>query len=71
MVSVGMLGSALAAFDPLWEALTPREQVRLVQLVVEQVDYDGAAGKVKLTFHPTGIKALAGELAGMPQEQTA
>ena len=62
---------ALAAFDPIWEALTPRERVRLVQLVVERVDYDGAAGKIKLTFHPTGLKALAGEMADKSQERSA
>jgi site-specific DNA recombinase len=62
---------ALSAFDPVWEALTPREQGRVVQLLVERVDYDGAAGKVSITFHPSGIKTLAGELAGRPKEKIA
>jgi site-specific DNA recombinase len=53
---------AMAAFDPIWESLTPREQARLVHLLVERVDYDGAAGKVAITFHPSGIKTLADEL---------
>ncbi len=55
---------ALAAFDPVWGTLTPREQARVVGLLVERVDYDGAQGKVSITFHPTGIKTLADELAG-------
>ena len=54
---------ALEQFGPVWESLTPREQARLVQLVVARVDYDGAAGKAAITFHPPGIKALADELA--------
>jgi site-specific DNA recombinase len=50
---------ALALFDPVWESLSPREQVRVMQLLVERVDYDGEKGTVSVTFHPTGIGALA------------
>ena len=59
----------LSAFDPLWGALAPRERVRVVQLLVGQVDYDGAAGKVAVTFRPAGIKTLAGELAMTKKEE--
>ncbi|MCL6503247.1 MAG: zinc ribbon domain-containing protein [Pirellulales bacterium] len=54
---------ALSVFDPVWESLTPAEQARVVQLLVERVDYDGARGKVSITFQPAGIKTLADELA--------
>ena len=54
---------ALSAFDPVWGTLTPREQARVVQLLVERVDYDGSQGKVAITFYPTGIQTLADELA--------
>ena len=50
---------ALAAFDPVWETLSPREQGRLLQLLIERVDYDGRDGTISITFHPSGIKALA------------
>ncbi len=63
--------TALAAFNPLWETLTPREQVRIVQLVVERVDYDGSAGKVSITFQPSGIKSLAHELSQPRKEKIA
>jgi site-specific DNA recombinase len=53
---------ALSAFDPVWGTLTPREQARVVQLLVERVDYDGGQGKVAITFQPTGIQTLADEL---------
>ena len=53
----------LSIFEPAWQSLTPREQMRIVHLLVEQVDYDGARGKVSIAFRPTGIKMLAGELA--------
>jgi site-specific DNA recombinase len=62
---------ALAAFDPVWEALAPREQARVVELLVERVDYDGRSAEVSVTFRPTGIRALADELAGRAQGRTA
>jgi site-specific DNA recombinase len=58
----------LAAFEPVWEALAPREQVRVVQLLVARVDYDGGKGKVAIVFHPAGIQTLAEELANQTKE---
>lgn len=37
--------------------------MRIIQLLVERVDYDGATGKVTITFHCSGIKTLGDELA--------
>ena len=45
----------------------PREQERVVQLLVERIEYDGSKNKVTITFQPTGIQTLANELA---QRQT-
>lgn len=53
---------ALALFDPVWETLAPREQVRVIRLLVQRVDYDGDKGTVSVTFHPAGIKMLSNEL---------
>ena len=53
---------ALAVFDLRWDSLAPREQARLIALLIARVDYDGAAGKVSILFHPAGIKTLANEL---------
>jgi site-specific DNA recombinase len=58
------LTAALTAFGPMWESLTPAEQARVVRLLVARVDYDGARGRVAITFEPTGIQTLADELAG-------
>jgi site-specific DNA recombinase len=55
------VSAALASFDPLWEQLSPREQERVIQLLVQRIDYDGKAGTIAITFHPTGIRALAQE----------
>ncbi len=63
--------TALSLFDPLWATLTPAEQARVMALLVERVDYDGAKGKVTISFHPTGIRALADEVAGRAEERRA
>jgi len=48
--------------DAVWDCLSPREQARVVELLVEQVVYDGNGGSVAIAFRETGIKTLAGEL---------
>jgi site-specific DNA recombinase len=62
---------ALVTFDPLWNALAPREQARIVQLLVERIDYDGGRSTVSITFHPAGLKALAAERASPALEKRA
>ncbi len=41
------------------DTLSPRDQARLVQALVEQVDYDGAKGTVSITYQPAGFESLA------------
>ena len=53
--------AALSSFTPVWDSLSPREQARIIRLLVERVDYDGKAGMISVTFRPNGIKALAQE----------
>ena len=62
---------ALTALDWAWESPPPREQARIVELLVERVDYDGASGNVSITFHSSGIKTLADELANQRKEKNA
>ena len=63
-VDEGHLAQALERFDPLWDVLKPQERVRIVQLLVERVSYDGQGGTVAVTFRATGIKTLAEEEEG-------
>jgi site-specific DNA recombinase len=70
-VSEADAAAALAGFDPVWAALAPPERARVISLLVERVAYDGASGKVAVTFRPSGITALAGELADRQQERVA
>jgi site-specific DNA recombinase len=63
--------SARGNGDPAWPALPPSEQVRVVQTLVERVDYDGAQGTVAITLHADAGKALAAELTLLPKENHA
>ena len=62
---------ALAQFDHVWSALTPREQNRLVGLLIERVEYDGGAGTIAIQFHAHGIQTLAHETTKARLQETA
>ena len=49
----------LVDFDEVWGNLIPREQARLLKLLIETVEYDSASQSVSVTFRPNGIKSLA------------
>ena len=49
---------ALAEFHPVWAELTTREQVRLIQMLVAKVGFDGRTGKVTVDFRSAGIRDL-------------
>jgi site-specific DNA recombinase len=68
LVEEAEVAQALAEFDQLWEALAPREQARVLELLVERIEYDGQRGSVSLTFHPCGIKLLTHELANRQED---
>jgi site-specific DNA recombinase len=52
------LVEALGDFDEIWVALTTDERVRMVQLLIERVNYNAEASTVIIAFRPTGIKSL-------------
>jgi hypothetical protein len=58
----------LADFDAVWDCLAPHEQARVIELLVECVAYNGEAGNISITFRPSGIRSLAGELAARKEE---
>jgi site-specific DNA recombinase len=63
LIDAADLREALRAFDPVWEQLTIPEQARVVQLLIERIDYDGAKGSMAITFRPGGVRTLATETA--------
>jgi site-specific DNA recombinase len=58
-VTEAELKAAFEDFDNVWGALSPREQAEVLRLLIARVDYDAAQSSVSVTFHPSGIKALA------------
>jgi hypothetical protein len=56
------------AFVALWQALPLAEQTRLLQRLVERVDYQAAQQSVSIAFRPDAGTALVEELARSPEE---
>lgn len=46
---------AIESFDPVWDAMTPKERASLVRGLVEEVTYDAATESVSVTFHEDAI----------------
>jgi site-specific DNA recombinase len=44
--------------SPVWNALSPREQERVLNLLVQRVDYNGESGQVEITFEPNGFEVF-------------
>ncbi len=53
----------LCDFHHTWEALAPRDQPRVLELLIERIDYHGQQGQIPLTFRPSGIQTLTQEAA--------
>jgi site-specific DNA recombinase len=71
LLTAEQAATTLALFEPRWETLPADEQARVVGLLVARVEYDGAQGKLSITFQPTGLQTLAAEWAGHSQEERA
>ena len=67
-IGEGHLKATLVQFDPIWDSMTLKERTRAVRLLVERVGYDGEAEKVSVTFSPSGIMLLSGEMRTAEQE---
>lgn len=52
------VANALAVFGPQWDSLSSAAQARLVQLIVERVEYDGSLGKLWITFSQSGMRTF-------------
>ena len=61
-ISDDEVARSLADFDQVWQSLAPREQARMLELLIERVEYDGERSQVSLTFRPCGVRSLTHEL---------
>ena len=71
LVGEDEIRATLAEFDDLWASLTPKEQARIIHLLVGRIEYDGGTGTVSITFRPSGIRALEGEIDTSQSEAAA
>ena len=62
--------AAFADFDNVWQSLSPREQSRLMQLLVKRVEFDAGDSTIEVTFHAAGIRSLAADVT-MEAEEVA
>ena len=60
-ISPQQTATAMQQFAPVWGVLTPREQIRVIELLVERVDFDGNKGTVAVTFRPEGLRQFSDE----------
>jgi site-specific DNA recombinase len=51
-----------------WDGLAPEEHIRILRQVVERVGYDGARGKVSITFREPGLRVRVDEWAQRSRE---
>ncbi len=56
------LARALEAFDPIWDVLLTPEKERVLQLLIERIDYDGATQQLAITWRLSGFGQLAKEI---------
>ncbi len=59
MIDEDELTGALEAFDPMWERLRPDERARVMHLLIQCIEYDGANDEIAITYHPAGLQAFA------------
>ena len=57
------LARALEEFDPIWDALLTPERERVMKLLIDRIDYDGAACQMEIQWHLAGFGQLADEVA--------
>ncbi|MBL8825188.1 MAG: recombinase zinc beta ribbon domain-containing protein, partial [Planctomycetia bacterium] len=55
------VATVLGRFDDLWKAMNIVEKQKLLQLLIDRIDYDGKVGQVTIHFHPTGLESLLTE----------
>ena len=53
------LRAALTAFAPVWDCLTSVERQKIVQTLIQRIEYDGRTGNLAITFAPEGVRMLA------------
>jgi site-specific DNA recombinase len=67
-LTVQEIGAVLSGLLPIWDTLVPVERRRVLQQLLESIDYHGGTGTLGLTLSPQGLRRLAD---GMTASQEA
>jgi hypothetical protein len=59
---------AFSRFDELWTTLAPREQMQVIRLLVNRVEWDPRKEQIRIVFAPTGITGLVEQTKQQQQE---
>ena len=59
MIGEDELTGTFEAFEPMWDSLRAAEKARLIHLLVQCIEYDGASDQIAITYHPAGLQSLA------------
>jgi site-specific DNA recombinase len=62
-IDKGDVTSAMHSFHAVWEKLSPKEQARMFELLIERIVYDKTKGAIAITLRPDGIKDLTQQAA--------
>nr|WP_146577822.1 hypothetical protein [Neorhodopirellula pilleata] len=62
IISHADIRDALHQFDDMWDTMPRKERCRLIELMIETVNFDGVAGTIDITFQTTGIKTLGQDI---------
>jgi site-specific DNA recombinase len=56
------LARALEAFDPIWDVLLTPEKERVLQLLIDRIDYDGSVNQLDIAWRLAGFGQLVEEV---------
>jgi site-specific DNA recombinase len=57
-VEEGDLRTTLSQFEPVWESLNSREQIRIIGALIEGIAYNGETNKLSMSFRSEGIRRM-------------
>ena len=57
MLNPDELVGNLESFEPLWDAMRPRQK-KLIHLLIKQIEWDSETDNIFIAFHQTNIEVL-------------
>lgn len=58
MLNPDELVGNLESFEPLWDAMGPKQKEKLIHLLIKQIEWDSATDNIFIAFHQTNIEVF-------------